>query len=119
MGALLSIGLAFATSSFPGEANTHLGMECFATCLLCHTSPAGGTGTATQPFALSLVAEGLVTSDPTTLGVALDALLAQGAAADVDGDGQNDVEQLAAGENPNPDGTDFCPVDGGEAPPPI
>jgi hypothetical protein len=118
MGLLLGFGLAHALSNFPGEVNASLGMECLPTCLLCHVSPAGGSGTATQPFAVSLIAEGLVISDASSVGVALSAVQAQGADADIDGDGQNDVDQVAAGENPNPDGTDFCPV-GGDAPPPI
>jgi len=118
MSFLLTFGLAHALSTFPGEVNSHLGMDCFPTCQLCHTTPAGGAGTATQPFAVEMQAEGLVISDATTVGTALDALAAKGAEADVDGDGQNDVEQLTVGETPNPDGTDFCPV-GGDAPPPL
>jgi hypothetical protein len=119
MGPLLTFSLAHALSTFPGEVNEHLGMECFPSCQLCHTTPAGGAGTATQPFAEEMIREGLNIADPGSLSTALDALQAQGADADVDGDGQNDVDQLAAGENPNADGTDFCPADGGDAPPPL
>lgn len=107
---------AHALSNFPGLVSDHLAMECNPSCTLCHTTPAGGAGTATQPFAEALFAEGLVSSDSATLTAALDAVQAAGATYDANADGVNDVDELTVGEDPNPDGTDFCPA-GGDAPP--
>jgi hypothetical protein len=118
MALLLTFGLAHALSTYPGEVSSHLEMECAPTCQLCHDNPAGGSGTATLPFAVAMQADGLAIAVPDSVAVALDALQARGAAADSDGDGTNDVDQLIIGENPNPDGTDFCPASG-DAPPPI
>ncbi len=118
MSLFLFVGVAHALSNLPGDVSTYLGMECVPSCLLCHTSPAGGSGTASQPFAEALLAEGLLISDAASTGASLDAVLAAGTAYDGNADGVNDVAELTVGENPNPDGIDFCPVEG-EAPPQI
>ncbi len=118
MSLFLFVGLAHALSTLPGEVSTYLGMECAPSCLLCHTSPAGGSGTASQPFAIALLAEGLLISDSTSTAIALDAVLAAGTTYDANDDGVNDVAELTVGENPNPGGIDFCPEEG-EAPPAI
>lgn len=118
MSLFLFVGFAHALSSLPGEVSTYLGMECVPSCLLCHTSPAGGSGTASQPFAVALLTEGLLISDSDSTGIALDGVLAAELGYDANDDGVNDVAELTVGENPNPGGIDFCPVEG-EAPPPI
>lgn len=107
---------AHALSNFPAVVSDHLVMDCNPTCTLCHTSPAGGAGTATQPFAENLFAEGFVSSDEATLTAALDAVQAAGTSYDANADGVNDVDELTLGEDPNPDGSDYCPADG-DAPP--
>lgn len=107
---LLFISMAHALSSFPGMVSDHLAMPCVPSCLLCHETPAGGSGTATQDFVLNLEAEGFDYTDAATLAAAVDAV--QAGAYDADADGVNDVDELLVGGNPNPGGVDFCAVDG-------
>jgi len=116
MSLLLAVNAAFALSNFPGLVQDELAMDCAPSCMLCHTTPAGGAGTATQSFADALAAEGFSVADTATLATALAAVQSKGTTYDGNGDGVNDVDELAVGENPNADGTDFCPADG-DAPP--
>lgn len=104
---LLFVGPAFAIPTFTAEMESHLGMPCAPTCLVCHDIASGGTGTANQPFALALEERGLVTSDAASLGAALDACHAD--AVDSDGDGTADIDGLLLGRDPN-GGADFCSV---------
>ncbi|NOY25055.1 MAG: hypothetical protein GXP62_04195 [Oligoflexia bacterium] len=97
---------AFAMSNFPADLQTDLGMQCTATCDLCHSSPSG-SGVPTEPFGIAMVDRGL-TVDAATVAGALDAMVAD--AVDSDGDGIIDTEALAQGLNPNPTGADYCPV---------
>ena len=102
---LLLASAVWASSPYPNAIATDLGMSCTPTCNLCHAS-AGGGGPVPQPFAQALVAEGLTGgSDTDALATALDALTAAG--TDSDGDGVTDVDELAAGTNPNDDSA-FC-----------
>jgi len=92
--------LAFAQPSFPGFLQTHLSLSYTPDCLLCHTTPSGGIGTATTPFATSMKARGLsVSSTATDVNTALDALQAEG--TDSDGDGVGDIAELQAHTDPN------------------
>lgn len=111
MSALFLVGMAHALSHFPALVEEEVGMACTPSCMLCHDTPAGGSQTANQPFAVALVAEGLLFTDDATLGTALDAVAAGDYDSDEDGGG--DVGELLAGTNPNPGGIDFCPVEGG------
>jgi hypothetical protein len=105
----LALSPAMASPSYPSAASSELGMECIPSCLLCHSTAAGGSGTATQPFGVALQEQGLGGGgDDVGLAVALGALAEAG--TDSDGDGRPDVEELTAGGNPNPDGVDFCSV---------
>ena len=112
MSPFLLIGSAFALSGFPAIVRDDAGMSCLPSCMLCHDSNAGGAGTATQAFVASLEAEGFLASDDAPLTAALAAVQAGAGTYDVDGGGVNDVDELVAGSNPNPDGIDFCTVDG-------
>ncbi len=95
----------WASSPYPNAIATDLGMACTPTCNLCHAS-AGGGGAVPQAFAQALVAEGLTGGGNTdALTTALDALAAAG--TDSDADGVADVDELAAGTNPNDDSA-FC-----------
>lgn len=112
---LLSLlSLAHASGNYPAEVATFAEMSCTPTCLLCHTTASGGSGTANQVFALALKDRGLTgDGDADALTTALAALEAD--ASDIDDDGTTDVEALRAGLNPN-DGSAFCGSDVVEAP---
>ena len=110
---LVLLSPAFALSNFPGEISNDLGMPCTPTCALCHAS-AGGGGLASQPFGMAMKQRGLTTNTSSISG-ALDGMATD--LVDSDSDGVTDLDQLANGENPNPDGVDFCAAGGGGAPP--
>lgn len=97
--ALLAGGAARATQGFPDEIHAHLALSYTPACTICHQTPAGGNGTATQPFAVSMKARGLVPNDNGSLDTALDALAAE--KRDSDGDGVPDIDELKAGTDPN------------------
>jgi len=101
---LLTVALvsaeANATPSFPADLKKAVPLACAPTCLVCHTRPEGGSGTATQPFALSMmVPGGLVKNKPETVAPAVNKLREQ--MIDSNGDGTPDIEQLEAGYDPN------------------
>lgn len=106
---LALLPLAAASSIYPDTVASDLGMPCTPTCLLCHTTNSGGDGTATQPFALAMEDRGLTGGSATDLVTsALAAMESDG--VDSDSDGVIDVDELAAGDNPN-DATSFCAGD--------
>ena len=45
---------ASASSVYPGEVASHLGLACTPQCTICHQTNAGGDGTATKPFAVTM-----------------------------------------------------------------
>jgi len=106
---ILLVSTAFAMPQFPGLIETDLGMPCTPTCDLCH-STAGGSGVPTQAFGIAMKDRGLSVMD-STVTPALDAMGAD--MVDSNGDGTIDTEELAQGLNPNPGGTDYCPVGSG------
>jgi hypothetical protein len=128
---LVGIGLlAFASPAgafpeAPGIVQEALGLSCAPPCMLCHDTPAGGLGTATQPFVLRLScfvprAQLTLGNIPTALagletqpcrGVPADnCMSAETTFCDTDADGAADVEELKAKTNPNPGGSDLaCP----------
>jgi hypothetical protein len=99
LAALLLPGRAHATSNFPAELQSHLGLRSTPDCTLCHTTSLGGVGTVTKPFGQSMRAHGLVAFDTGSLDRALDALASIN--ADSDGDCIPDIQELKQGADPN------------------
>jgi hypothetical protein len=106
--AVLAGGLAHASSIYPPEVRSHLGLSYTPDCSLCHANGQTGFGTVTTPFGKSMRARGLVAQNIASLDTALDALAAE--KTDSDGDGTPDIDELKAGTDPN--------VAGGSAVPP-
>lgn len=104
---MLLVALAFATPDFPSAMEGAVPMPCAPTCVVCHTTAAGGAGTITQPFGVAMVDRGLIAYDVASLEAALAAVEADG--VDSDGDGTGDVAELAEGADPN-GVADFCAV---------
>lgn len=90
---------AGASAGFPGVVQQALGASAPPQCTVCHTTPAGGLGTATQPLAVYLKSRGLVPGDDASLRGALQAMVGEG--HDSNGDGKTDADALRAGEDPN------------------
>lgn len=96
---LLASPSAHASSGYPGAIATKYSVAA-PQCTLCHNNPQGGGGTATQPFAATMIPLGLSGGSATDkLTAALDANT-----ADTDGDGKTDVDEIKAGEDPNVSG---------------
>lgn len=103
---------AWASSSYPGDVESELGMDCVPLCTLCHETNGGGTGTVTQEFGMAMMDRGLVGGgNASSLVSALSAMTTDG--VDSDADGTIDTDELSAGLNPNGD-TDYCAVGGPE-----
>jgi len=103
----LLLSAAWASGSYPSEIESTLAMPCQPTCVLCHETLSGGAGTITRPVGQALKDRGLTGgSNVPALVDALARLEADG--VDSDGDGVIDVDELVAGEDPNPDGVAFC-----------
>jgi hypothetical protein len=93
-------GTAFASSGYPTVVHDHLALSTFPQCTLCHTTLAGGAGTANQPFGVSVRNHGAVGGEQDAkLITALDALAS--ANVDSDGDGVPDITELKNGTDPN------------------
>jgi hypothetical protein len=88
---------AAASPGYPADVDSALLMPCTPQCTICHASNAGGSGTVVEPFGIALEGLGLTGGSQTdTLLAALDATT-----ADSDSDGVLDVDELAAGDDPN------------------
>jgi hypothetical protein len=94
---------AFAYYPFPGYVEAHLDVTTLPAdpagqyCELCHNNPAGGLGTATQPFGLLIKAQGILyTSSEAQLDAALDAIKENPATT-------NYITDIEMGVNPNTD----------------
>lgn len=96
---LLAVRDASASPAYPDVLKETLALPEAPPCTTCHATPAGGFGTATQPFATYLKSRGLVAADVGSLQGALAA--AVGEKHDSDGDGTSDVDALRAGDDPN------------------
>jgi hypothetical protein len=94
---------AFAYYPFPGYVEAHLDVTTLPAdppgqgCELCHNNPAGGLGTATQPFGMLIKAQGILyTSSEAEIDAALDAIKANPATTRY-------VTDIERGVNPNTD----------------
>jgi hypothetical protein len=106
-GSLLVAAPANAEATFPKEIKDHLGLECEPTCLVCHSSLAGGTNSIDGKLANTVWKYFLAnkTQDVVTALTAIDAVC-QGLAVgppecpDTDLDGVSDIEDLRQSLNP-------------------
>ena len=101
--AFVSIALiaqaALASPLFNTNVGRTLGIEP-PPCLLCHTTIEGVKGSATKPFALTLIRYGLTEGDTPTLISILNQMKQKGT-DDSDGDGVGDIAELEQGRDPN------------------
>lgn len=104
----LMISGAWASTGYPDEIASYLGVSCTPVCTVCHATNSGGSGTVTQPFGIAMEDRGLTGgSNNTSLTDALDQMTAD--VVDSDGDGTIDTDDLVGGVDPNT-GTAFCDV---------
>ncbi len=107
---------AFASPAYPEQLKAELGLSAVPPCSLCHTPTSnGGIGAVTTPFGKSIVARGLrgapasdldAGESPTDAGAPDPSLVAALAkmrsdGVDSDGDGAEDLDELAWGADPN------------------
>ncbi len=90
---------AQASPTFPDVVKSKLQLGDAPSCILCHTSPSGGLGTANTPVGEYLRSRGLVAKDTDALGVALSAMVGEN--HDADADGVADASELTMGTDPN------------------
>lgn len=94
-GAIVSFSpVAGASPNYPTVVQEQLGMACLPRCTICHTTEPGILGTATQPFARTLVEHGLQPAAEETLVTALTGFPAD---VDSDDDGVPDLVELQGG----------------------
>ena len=90
---------AYAEGTFPGAIQQAAGIPCAPTCVLCHTEIPGNIGNLKQPFGLQVLRSGVKPGDPSSMYTVVATLRAN--SVDTDRDGKLDVDELAAGTNPN------------------
>jgi hypothetical protein len=95
---------AHATPNFPPAVQAYVKAADAPPCQTCHVGPQQ-RGTVVTPFGTNMRARGLVAFDEGSLKKALDQMVAD--KVDSDGDGDTDIDALAAGRSPN------VPQDGG------
>ncbi|MFN0063830.1 MAG: hypothetical protein ACKVPX_15095 [Myxococcaceae bacterium] len=89
---------AWATANFPPAIAETFGLSRAPACTLCHRGTPK-SDTATTAFAIAMQDRGLQAYSVATLTSALDAMRVD--QIDSDGDGTLDVDELAAGQDPN------------------
>ena len=97
--ASLASTFALASSSFPPAIQTDLNAKSVPACTVCHTTPSGGSGTATQPYAVAMKQRGLLSGDVNSVKTALTKMGTD--KVDSDGDGMIDVDEITVGRDPN------------------
>ncbi|HET7541073.1 MAG TPA: thrombospondin type 3 repeat-containing protein [Polyangiaceae bacterium] len=90
---------AHAEPEFPGAIQDAANIPCTPTCLLCHTAIPGSASNLNMHFAQTVIANGVEPGNPESLNAVVAKLRAN--MVDTDGDGQLDVDELAAGTDPN------------------
>lgn len=90
---------AWASPTFPDSVKSDLNLSYSPACTLCHNNQSGGAGTATQPFAVSMKADGLISGDRPSVQMALTKMTSD--KTDSDKGGVDDVTELKNGTNPN------------------
>ena len=104
---LLWAASAVASPEYPTAVQEAAGSPCPPPCTLCHETTNGGFGTATKPFAESMINDGLEGEDISLVAPAIEALRAN--QIDSDDDGVGDIAELASGRDPNlSGGGDLC-----------
>ncbi|HKO52212.1 MAG TPA: thrombospondin type 3 repeat-containing protein [Polyangiaceae bacterium] len=88
-----------AEELFPGAIQQAADIPCAPTCLLCHTEIPGNIANLKQPFGLTVLRSGVKPGDPSSMYTVVANLRAN--RVDTDGDGKLDVDELAAGTDPN------------------
>jgi hypothetical protein len=106
-GVLAIASSARATPNFPAAIQTYVGSADPPPCQICHVGPQQ-RGTVVTPFGVKMRARGLVEFDEASLKHALDIMTSDH--VDSDGDGDNDIDALKAGRDPN---EPFGGADGG------
>jgi len=97
---VMSLALhANAEGTFPGGIQEAASIPCTPTCLLCHTDIPGTLANLKQPFGLTVFANGVRPGHPESLHTVVANLREK--MTDSDNDGKIDVDELAAGTNPN------------------
>ncbi|MBM4362904.1 MAG: hypothetical protein FJ104_09510 [Deltaproteobacteria bacterium] len=106
LAALFATAPAFAIPDRREQLQAEVGAPCDLQCTVCHTTNAGGGGTATKGFVQELLARGFDVGSAASLVDALAAM--EGEEVDSDGDGAPDVAELSAGDDPNSAGGALC-----------
>jgi hypothetical protein len=94
---MLSSGTGAASVLYPTALHDLLDLDAVPNCVLCHTTEAGGAGTAVKPFAVTLKTLGIEgASNEASLKSAIKKNI-----YDTDRDGVADVQELKDGSDPN------------------
>jgi hypothetical protein len=103
--ALVAAALALAArearawEATPKALAAKVGAAAAPSCDLCHAAATAPVGAASRPFAAALVARGLVDDGEAALDAALAKMRAE--RVDSDGDGAQDLDEVAWGADPN------------------
>lgn len=100
-GALFAAVNSWSATGYASPAYAYVLLSAFdfGGCPSCHTNQAGGLGTVTKPFGISMMGLGLKANDTTSLYEALTELETSG--IDSDGDTYADFDELSPDGDPN------------------